>query len=196
MIKTALPNALSILRIILLVPLSWFFLRGASPAFILAIIAIILATDALDGFFARRFHTETKIGEWLDAVADALFLFVTLFFLFVWGKFSFTIFLLLILPKILIGISILIYRIQKKHWITTHFIGGKIAFATISLLILWLLLNFPSPFFVTWLTITVTFACAIFSEYQRLATGSVAILSLLQNKRGRKAAPKINANHP
>lgn len=30
-------------------------------------------TDVLDGFLARKLHTESKAGEWLDSFADLFF---------------------------------------------------------------------------------------------------------------------------
>lgn len=30
-------------------------------------------SDVLDGFFARKLHTESKTGEWLDSIADIVF---------------------------------------------------------------------------------------------------------------------------
>ena len=68
-----LPNLLTLLRI-LLVPLTiWLIvadeLRGAFGVFLLA-----GATDALDGFIAKRFGWTTELGSYLDPLADKLLL--------------------------------------------------------------------------------------------------------------------------
>jgi cardiolipin synthase (CMP-forming) len=68
-----LPNLLTLLRI-LLVPLTiWLIvadeLRGAFLVFLLA-----GATDALDGFVAKRFGWTTELGSYLDPLADKLLL--------------------------------------------------------------------------------------------------------------------------
>ncbi len=68
-----LPNLLTLLRI-LLVPLTiWLIvadeLRGAFLVFLLA-----GATDALDGFIAKRFGWTTELGSYLDPLADKLLL--------------------------------------------------------------------------------------------------------------------------
>jgi cardiolipin synthase (CMP-forming) len=68
-----LPNLLTLLRI-LLVPLTiWLIvageLRGAFVVFLLA-----GATDALDGFIAKRYGWTTELGAYLDPLADKLLL--------------------------------------------------------------------------------------------------------------------------
>ncbi len=77
---SSLPNALSILRIILTVPVVLFLLNHEfSWAIMLFFIAGI--TDALDGWIAKRFSCQTRLGSILDPVADKLLLvssFVTL----------------------------------------------------------------------------------------------------------------------
>ncbi len=75
-----LPNILSSLRVILLPILYVFALIGMHLEFLIAYI-IIGSTDALDGFLARLLNQVTKLGKFLDTVADILFYFSTLFFI-------------------------------------------------------------------------------------------------------------------
>jgi len=76
-----IPNVLSSLRVILLPILYVFALIGMRLEFLIAYI-IIGSTDALDGFLARLLNQVTKLGKFLDTVADILFYFSTLFFIF------------------------------------------------------------------------------------------------------------------
>jgi cardiolipin synthase (CMP-forming) len=75
-----IPNMLTLVRI-LLVPLTvWTLSHGDYE---LAFFAFLLAgiTDGADGFIARRFKLQSKLGEYLDPLADKLLLvsvFVTL----------------------------------------------------------------------------------------------------------------------
>ncbi len=64
------PNALSVIRIILSVSLLFF----AKDHVVLFCIAYLLAgiSDVLDGKIARYYHVESKIGSMLDAVGDSL----------------------------------------------------------------------------------------------------------------------------
>jgi cardiolipin synthase len=69
-----LPNGLTIARVAL-VPLfvAAFFLPGDAGlllAFVLFVIAG--ATDAVDGFVARRYEAETEFGKMLDPIADKM----------------------------------------------------------------------------------------------------------------------------
>ncbi len=78
---SSLPNALSILRIILTVPVVMTLLNQYySWAIILFFIAGV--TDALDGWIAKRFACQSRLGSILDPMADKLLLvgsFVSLF---------------------------------------------------------------------------------------------------------------------
>ncbi len=75
-----IPNIISVLRILLVLPIAILLLNKAwEMAFILIFIAGI--SDAFDGFLARTFHWQSKLGSILDPVADKLLLvvlFVTL----------------------------------------------------------------------------------------------------------------------
>lgn len=68
-----LPNAITILRILLVVPLAWLILehRYASA---LVVAAVAGASDALDGFIARRWGWRSRLGGLLDPIADKLLL--------------------------------------------------------------------------------------------------------------------------
>ena len=70
---SSIPNALSILRIILTAPVVLFLLNHEfSWAITLFFIAGI--TDALDGWIAKRFSYQTRLGSILDPAADKLLL--------------------------------------------------------------------------------------------------------------------------
>jgi len=66
-----LPNAISILRIALIVPI---VLLIVDAQFKLALALSFLAglSDGLDGFLAKRFHWHTRLGALLDPIADKL----------------------------------------------------------------------------------------------------------------------------
>ncbi len=71
------PNRITIVRIVAVVPLvicllnlnsGWAHWRHVA----LGLVAVMAASDALDGFLARRLHEETPLGRFLDPVADKL----------------------------------------------------------------------------------------------------------------------------
>jgi cardiolipin synthase len=75
-----LPNTISLLRIALIVPIA-VALAHDQLKITLLLVAVVAASDALDGHLARRFGWQTALGAVLDPVADKLLLttvFVTL----------------------------------------------------------------------------------------------------------------------
>ena len=62
-----IPNTITLLRIIGAVSL--FFIEPMSVWF-LVIYGVCGATDALDGFIARKFHVESRFGSVLDTISD------------------------------------------------------------------------------------------------------------------------------
>jgi cardiolipin synthase len=68
-----LPNLISILRITLVGPVVWAL---ATQQFMLALLLFAVAgvSDGLDGFLAKHFHWESRLGSILDPIADKLLL--------------------------------------------------------------------------------------------------------------------------
>ena len=79
-----LPNILSISRILLLIPIIFFFEIGwyLFSTFVYVIAAI---TDFLDGYFARKNNQTSDTGALLDLLADKLFVSTLL----IWITFNF-----------------------------------------------------------------------------------------------------------
>ncbi len=73
-----IPNIISLLRI----PLALLFLKGSTLYRAVAII-LAMASDGLDGFYARRYSKCTKIGTLLDPLTDKLFVIAVLSELFI-----------------------------------------------------------------------------------------------------------------
>lgn len=75
-----LPNLITILRILLVIPVLWFLLHEHySLAFYLFVIAGV--SDAVDGLLARCFNCTSRFGAFVDPLADKLLLmgsFITL----------------------------------------------------------------------------------------------------------------------
>jgi len=68
-----IPNLISIARILLVAPVVWALLEGRYQ---LAIVLFAVAgiSDAVDGFLAKHFHWESRLGGVLDPLADKLLL--------------------------------------------------------------------------------------------------------------------------
>jgi cardiolipin synthase len=68
-----IPNALCILRMLLVVPVAWLLLREDFGN-TLWLFAIAAATDGLDGFLAKRCGWTSELGKILDPLADKILL--------------------------------------------------------------------------------------------------------------------------
>ncbi len=70
-----LPNALTLLRLLLALPVGWLILREQfAPALAIGLIAGL--TDAVDGWLARRLNAYSRFGAALDPIADKTLMFV------------------------------------------------------------------------------------------------------------------------
>ena len=86
-----IPNFLSTLRILLLVPIIFFF-EYDFYLFSLIIFIIAALTDYLDGYFARKNNQTTDTGALLDLLSDKIFVCVLL----IWMTFHFDSLIILI----------------------------------------------------------------------------------------------------
>ena len=68
-----IPNAICVLRMILVVPTVWALLNAR---FGVALLLVFVAgfSDALDGYLAKRFDWRSRLGGLLDPLADKLLL--------------------------------------------------------------------------------------------------------------------------
>lgn len=66
-----LPNAISLLRIVLVIPILSLILSGGF-GWALALFFVAGFSDGIDGYLAKRFDWHTRLGGLLDPVADKL----------------------------------------------------------------------------------------------------------------------------
>lgn len=77
-----LPNAISMLRVLLVAPICWLLLQR-NWSYALALVAIAGISDGLDGFLARHYGWQSRLGGMLDAIADKLLL-ISCFVILAW----------------------------------------------------------------------------------------------------------------
>jgi CDP-diacylglycerol--glycerol-3-phosphate 3-phosphatidyltransferase len=75
--RLTLSNVLTVSRLFMLPFIVYFLIRRHNTA-AFVIMCLSLATDVVDGFFARRFHQESELGKLLDPVCDKISLAVIL----------------------------------------------------------------------------------------------------------------------
>ncbi|WP_428086045.1 CDP-alcohol phosphatidyltransferase family protein [Candidatus Thioglobus sp.] len=98
---SSVPNALSILRIILTVPV---VLTLLNHQYFLAMVLFLAAgiTDGLDGWIAKRYSFQTRLGSILDPVADKLLLVSSFVALFIIGLLPAWLLILIFLRDVMI----------------------------------------------------------------------------------------------
>ena len=66
-----LPNAICVVRVLLVAPLVYLLVNQEYAA-ALGVLIIAGVSDALDGFLAKKFNWQTRLGSLLDPAADKL----------------------------------------------------------------------------------------------------------------------------
>jgi len=82
--RSDIPNLITVLRILMVVPIAWALLY---QDFTLALILFFVAgfSDGLDGYLAKRYGWTSRLGALLDPLADKALL-VTCYAVLVWIK--------------------------------------------------------------------------------------------------------------
>lgn len=139
-----LPNALSLARLAIVMPVAYLILFDGPLLWILGLVALAVATDYFDGRLARWSHTESDWGKILDPFADkaAGGLMVTVLTIIgslpVW-------FLVVVLGRdllIVLGGEIIF---RKKGVVTMSLFSGKIAVTAVVITVLAALLKADPP---------------------------------------------------
>ena len=75
----SVPNLLSLLRIALTPIFVWVFLKGGAWVVLAGVIFTLAGlTDTYDGYYARRYGVVTRLGAFLDPIADKILISTTL----------------------------------------------------------------------------------------------------------------------
>ena len=67
-----LPNLLSLIRLLMIPVIVWFYIKQQDYIMTLILVALSLLTDIVDGWIARSFHSISRVGKILDPAADKL----------------------------------------------------------------------------------------------------------------------------
>ncbi len=149
------PNALSILRIILTVPVVMTLLNHQ---YFLAMMLFFVAgvTDALDGWIAKRYSCQTRLGSILDPVADKLLLVSSFITLYITGLLPIWLLVLVFLRDVMIvsgTVGCFIGSGESKDTLLSPSKLSKINTALQIMLVLFLVVVQIYPVSVQWHTI-------------------------------------------
>ncbi len=154
------PNALTILRFVLLPFFVWQFFRGhTTTAFIIYI--VVQLTDMLDGLIARKCNLVTNFGKLMDPLADKLMLLTVLICFGIDGRVPWWIIALVLVKEaaLVVGGAVALHRgivVHAKHI-------GKVATVVFALSIV---LNFmsmsPLDRYVLYAAVALTLSALVF----------------------------------
>lgn len=71
-----IPNLISLARVLLVAPVVWCLVQGYF-GWAIVLFAVAGISDAIDGYLAKHFHWESRLGGVLDPLADKLLLIAT-----------------------------------------------------------------------------------------------------------------------
>ena len=162
-----LANAISISRIILSIPLV-IFLDEKKIWYAFIIIIIIVISDFLDGYVARKADEITNFGKLIDPVADKICMIIVAIYLIISYKLPFLIFFITLAIRDTFLIIIGVYVIFSQEEVFQSNLSGK-WFMGISTLMMALFIFHESlhiPSFVLWLFYAFSIVLFIFSTYE------------------------------
>ncbi|KTD64743.1 phosphatidylglycerophosphate synthase [Legionella spiritensis] len=109
------PNALTFLRLILIIPfLAYLYQRSYVNAFYIFLLAGV--TDGIDGWLARHFNWQSLLGSFIDPLADKLLVASSFISLALIGRLPWWLVILVFLRDLTISIGVLawFWLIQRK----------------------------------------------------------------------------------
>lgn len=162
-----LPNAISLIRLFLILPYGWLFFRLADTNWPFLLAFIIILADKLDGILARRLKAESKLGTALDTIADDAFLFASWIFFFLKGFYGIPLLLVILLPRILVRLSALLLRLMTKKWHIEHLFGDRLGAVAHYFGILWMLAHLARPMEILYGLISLMYLGVLLSIVQR-----------------------------
>ncbi len=107
-VKRYLPSAVTIVRLLLLVPLYGFLVPQPKPVPATVVLAIMGFTDFLDGFIARRMNAVTTFGKVIDPTSDRVVLIALAIILLKMNLLPELLILAVLLREVLVAITVLI----------------------------------------------------------------------------------------
>lgn len=98
------PNAITVCRFLLIPVFAWFVWQGGYlTAF--WVLALLGSTDWVDGYVARRFNQLSRVGQWLDPLADRLSMVIVTAVLVVFGVVPVWVIFAILIPDLVLFIN-------------------------------------------------------------------------------------------
>lgn len=145
------PNALSMFRILLIIPLGIALWEQEN---VIAVLIGILTsiTDNLDGYFARRLNQITEFGKIIDPVSDKLLVGVIVIILLIQERMPLWFALVIWGRDVLLMLGSL-WAAKKIGWVLPSNVMGKMTITVLGLTLMFIILNIEIvAFWGTWVS--------------------------------------------
>jgi cardiolipin synthase (CMP-forming) len=141
------PNALSVARILLTPAFVWLIVDRDTTFIGLLLFGLVVSTDWLDGYIARRTGRVSDVGKMLDPTADRLAIAACLVALVVRGAFPLWAALLILVRDLAVVVVGVLLLVTRKVRIEVRFVGKVATFSLVVAigLIAWGNLGYPFP---------------------------------------------------
>ena len=168
-----LANAISISRIFLAIPLVLLFedISKGEPAklwWAFGLILIIILTDFLDGYVARKAEETTNFGKLIDPVADKVCMMVVMIYLIISYKLPFLLFFVILAIRDVFLIIIGVYLMFSQEEVFQSNRSGKWFMGITALMMTFFLFQNPLgiPGYVLWMTYLISMLLFAFSTFE------------------------------
>jgi len=135
-----IPNLISVLRIFLSVPVVWSMLELRFDIALL-LFAVAGISDGLDGYLAKHFGWQSRLGGLLDPLADKVLLVSSYLTLAILGMIPMLLMLLVILRDLVIVTGALVYNFRIRELEVAPSLVSKVNTFTQILLVLVVVLD-------------------------------------------------------
>ena len=157
-----LANFISLLRVILVIPIIYYIQVPDKKLILVLLVILVIASDMLDGFIARRAHEVTHIGMWLDPLADSIVIVSITFYLVMAGLFPMWFFVFFMVRYLSISLPG-VYLINHSDIKNSANIPGKWATAAVSIMLVLHIFQIPSLEFIMDLSLWISFGLLLIS---------------------------------
>ncbi|MDQ3020428.1 MAG: CDP-alcohol phosphatidyltransferase family protein [Bacteroidota bacterium] len=159
-------NLISIVRIILLLPVSYLLLTDfeSKNTIIIILVLCMYLSDLLDGFLARKLNQVSEFGKIIDPLADKISVIVISLILLYLNKIPLWFVSIIVLRDIMIFVFGVYLDKIKNIRLMSNF-AGKIAVFSIGVIILFAVINNPALKEISSYLYFISLALILYSSY-------------------------------